>query len=323
MTRIALLGAGDVANLHAQAVTACEGAELAGLWNRSLERGQEKSALFGCRLYESAAAAVGDPSVDAVLVLTNVETHHHYARLALDAGKHVLIEKPVAVNADQVEDLRDTAAARGLQCMPGHNYIYEPGVMRAREQLQSGRLGTLVSLYVLFNIAHSEEIAERYPGVITQIMTHHAYILLYLAGRPVRLSAMKARLHYERIAQEDLAMVNLQLEEGALAHFCASFAADDHAGDPWTMMIKIIGTQGATRYSYRDWVEYRAGTAHSQLYAAYPASICNEIEYFVQRCIGRGEAPLSTIQDARTALDIVAACEHSAETGEFVELVHP
>ena len=323
MTRIAFIGAGDVANRHAEAIAACEEAELAGLWTRTRAHGEEKSSRFGCRLFESAEQAICHPDVDAVFVLTNLETHHQYARLALEAGKHVLIEKPVAVNADQIHDLRDAAAAKGLQCVPGHNYIYEPGVIRMREMLTGGNLGKLVSVYVLYNIAHAEEIAARYPGVIRQILTHHAYILLYLAGRPVRLSAMKATLHYEEISQEDLAMVNLQLEDGALAHFCASFAADDHAGDPWTMMVKVIGTEGAARYSYRDWVEYRAAEAHSQVYAAYSESIRNEVEHFVSRCIARGEPPLSTLDEALTAHQIVTACERSADTGESVTLEHP
>ena len=60
---------------------------------------------------------------------------------------------------------------------------------------------------------------------------------------------MKATLHYKELPQEDIAMVNLAMENGALAHFCASFAADDHSADPWTMMVKVIGTAGSTRYS--------------------------------------------------------------------------
>ena len=320
MTRIGFIGAGDVSNRHAEAIAACENASLSGLWSIDHSQSEEKASRFGCRRFDSAEALVNASEVDAVFVLTNLETHHRYAKLALAAGKHVLIEKPVAENVEQIHDLRDIATREKLICMPGHNYIYEPGMSRGRELLQSGKLGTLVSVYVLYNIAHPEEVAARYPGVIRQIMTHHAYILLYLAGAPVRLSAMKAALHYERITQEDIAMVNLQLADGAMAHFCASFAADDHAGDPWTMIVKVIGTEGATRYSYRDWVEYRPGEVHSQVYTAYHQSICNEVDHFVNGCIGRGMTPLSTLDDAVVAHQIVQAAEHAAETGETARL---
>lgn len=320
MVRIGFIGAGDVANRHAEAIATCDNAELAGLWTRNEQRADEKARRFQCPRYDSPEALVRDAGVDAVFVLTNLETHHRYARLALDAGKHVLIEKPVAVNAKEIRDLRDTAADRKLLCMPGHNYIYEAGMMRTREMLRSGRLGRLVAVYVLFNIHHPEEVAARYPGVIRQIMTHHAYILLYLAGRPTELSAMKATLSYEKLTREDIALVNLRLEDGALAHFSASFAADDHSGDSWTMLVKVIGTQGATRYSYRDWVENRPAEVHSQVYAAYHESIRNEVDHFVNRCLGAGDPPLSTLDDAITAQEIVEACERSAATGETAAL---
>ena len=319
-TRIAFIGAGEVAERHAEAIRECENAELAGLWNRNRTRAEEKSARFGCQLYESPEALVADPTVDAVFVLTDLETHHQYARLALIAGKHVLVEKPVAADAAQIRDLRDLAAEKGLWCVPGHNYIYEQGLMRTRAMLRAGKLGSLVSIHILYNIAHAEDVAARYPGVIKQIMTHHAYMLLYLAEPPVHLSALKSTLHYKDITQEDIAMVNLKLKNGALVHFGASFAADDHSGDPWTMMVKVIGTAGATRYSYRDWVEYSPGEAHSQTFLAYPQSIIGEVDYFVNHCLRRGLPPLSTMDDALAAHEIVAAIERSADTGETIAL---
>ena len=135
--------------------------------------------------------------------------------------------------------------------------------------VDGGDLGKIVSAYVMYNIHHPEEVAKRYPGVVRQILTHHSYILLYLVGKPVELCAMKATLHYQEYKEEDIAMVQMRLHNGALAHFCASFAADDHAADPWTVMVKVIGTAGSTRYSYRDHVEIKPGLVHSQTYTAY------------------------------------------------------
>ena len=58
-------------------------------------------------------------------------------------------------------------------------------------------------------------------------------------------------------------MVNMTMGNGALAHLCASFAADDHSADPWTVVIKLIRTNGSTRYSYRGWVELKPAVVHS------------------------------------------------------------
>ncbi len=126
-----------------------------------------------------------------------------------------------------------------------------------------------------------------------------------------KVSAMKSVIHYDEILQEDLAMVTMKMKNGALAHLCASFASDDHAGDPWTMMIKVIGTKGATRFSYRDWVENTPAQVHSQTYSAYPYTIMNVDRYFIEDCIERGKEPLSTMDDAIASQKIIEAVEKS------------
>ncbi|MDH3651889.1 MAG: Gfo/Idh/MocA family oxidoreductase, partial [Saprospiraceae bacterium] len=190
--KVGFIGAGDISVLHAQAIDSLEGADLVGLWNITKDLADQKCRLFGCKQYDSAEALTRDPDIDAVFVLTNLETHHKYTLMALEAGKHVYVEKPVGTDIHELEEIRRAANRSRCICMPGHNYIYEPSVMRAQEMLDSGRLGKLVSLYVLYNIHHPEEVAARYPGVIRQILTHHAYIAIYLAGRPTKVSAMKS-----------------------------------------------------------------------------------------------------------------------------------
>ena len=111
----------------------------------------------------------------------------------------------------------------------------------------------------MYNIHHSEERASTLPGMVRHILSHNIYTMMYLVGRPVHATAMKAMRHYEQITKEDLAMVLLDLECGGIAHLCASFAADDLSADPWTFMVKVIGTPGTTRYTYQDWVEAKKG----------------------------------------------------------------
>ena len=191
MLNIGFIGAGDISLLHADAITAIPGAQLKGLWNITDDLADEKCGLFGCRKYSSVEDLLSDPEIEAIFVLTILEAHHEYVLKALHAGKHVFVEKPVGVTTDEIREMKELAEQKGLVCMPGHNYIYESSVMRAKELLESGKLGKLVSLYILYNIQHPEEVAARMPGVIRQILTHHAYITLFLAGKPVSLSAMK------------------------------------------------------------------------------------------------------------------------------------
>jgi predicted dehydrogenase len=317
---VGFLGAGDISVLHAAAVQKCPGAQLVGLWNRNRERGAERAAQFGCADYATPEELVNDPAIDAVFVLTNLETHLEYTALALGAGKHVLVEKPVGMNVAEIERMKALADAKDLVCLPGHNYIYESSMIRTRELVAGGDLGRVVSAYVMYNIHHPEAVAKRYPGVVRQILTHHSYILLYLVGKPVELCAMKATLHYKEYPEEDIAMVQMRLANGALAHFCASFAADDHAADPWTVMVKVIGTAGSTRYSYRDHVEIKPGLVHSQTYTAYQGSITNEVRYFLVDCLRMGQKPLSTLDDAITAQRLIEAAEKSIADKSVVRL---
>ena len=308
---IAFLGAGDVSTLHAEGVKQCPGARLVGVWNRTLARGVERATQFGCKTYSSAESLVNDPEVDAVSVLTNLETHLQYTLLAIQAGKHVLVEKPAGNSVQEIEQMKAAADKAGVLCVPVHNYIYEAGINRTRDLLNQEKLGKLVSLYVLYNIHHPERVTVRYPGVIRQILTHHAYITLYLSGQPESLSALKSTLNDGTVPQENLAMVIMKMKSGALSHLCASFASDDHSGDPWTFLIKVIGSKGATRFSYRDWVENKPAVVHSQTYSAYPYSIRNTVAHFIDRCIRHGDAPLSSIDDAITCQRIIEACEAS------------
>jgi predicted dehydrogenase len=317
---IGFIGAGDISILHARAVQKCPGAKLVGLWNRSQDRARERASEFGCKNFATPEALVNDPGIHAVFVLTNLETHLEYTKLALNAGKHVLVEKPVGVSVAEIEEMKQLADAKKLVCMPGHNYIYEASMNRSKELIEAGDIGRLVSCYAMYNIHHPEEVASRYPGVVRQILTHNSYILLYLVGKPKRLCAMKACLHYKQYKEEDIAMVQLEMENGALAHFCASFAADDHAADPWTVMVKVIGTGGSTRYSYRDHVEIKPGLVHSQTYTAYAGSIVNEVRHFIENCVRRGEPPLSTMADAISAQKMIEACEKSIREGSIVGL---
>jgi predicted dehydrogenase len=317
---IGFIGAGDIADLHAEAINDMAGAKLVGLWNRTPEKGKAKAEQFGCRTYNSVDDLLAEPKIDAVFILTNMETHCEYTIKAAEAGKHVLVEKPAASSIGELERMQTAIQKAGVKCMPVHNYIYEPAVMRAKEMIANGKLGDIVQFYMMYNIHHADEIRARYPGVIRQILTHHSYTMLYLAGEPKNVSCFMNTVDATIAPQENVAMANIQMQNGTLSHLCASFANDDHAGDPWTCIIKVIGTKGSTRYSYRDFVINDRNGAHSQTYQNYPESIKNTAAHFIDRVVRLGETPLSSLQDAITCQRIIEACELSVEKGIHVRL---
>ncbi|MDR0815444.1 MAG: Gfo/Idh/MocA family oxidoreductase [Bacteroidales bacterium] len=318
MIKVGFLGAGDIANLHAEAVNSLSGVELKGLWNRTASKGEAKAAQFGCKTYQTADELLNDPEIDAVFILTNVETHFQYIEKAAKAGKHILVEKPVADTLDELLKVKEIVDAAGIKCMPVHNYIYESGVKRMHDMVQNGALGDITQFYMMYNIFHAEDNRVRYPGVIHQILTHHIYTMLYLVGEPETVACMKSSINFTIAPQENLAMSIMKLKSNAISHLSASFTADDQAGDPWTCLIKVMGTRGSARYSYRDWVINAPNGPHSQTFYCYPESIRNTATYFIENVLGKGETPLSTLDDAIKVQRIVDACEKSAAEGIMV-----
>jgi predicted dehydrogenase len=316
---IGFIGAGEISLLHSKAIDAISGARLVGLWNRTSATAEERAARYGCTRYATPEELVNDPSIDAVFVLTNQETHLQYVKLALEAGKHVLVEKPLGMKVSELVEMKRIAERCGRVCVPGHNMIHEDSLSRAHELIAHGDIGKIVSCYVMYNLHHSEERAATLPGMVRHILTHNLYTMLYLVGKATRVAALKATRHYEKLAREDLAMCILELENGGLAHLCASFAADDLSSDPWTFMVKVIGTAGTTRYSYQDWVEVKRGISHSRTYTAYQATITAEDRYFVEVCL-KGGKPRSGMEDAIVAQKTIEAIELSIAEGVIAEI---
>ena len=318
--KVGLFGAGDIADLHASGIKNCSSAQLVGLFDIDNQKAQQKSDNYNCLSYDSAESMLKDPLIDAIFVLTPLEEHFNCAINALNSGKHVLVEKPVSSSVDEIQQIREAADKAGKLCVPVHNYLYEDSILRTKELIDSGKLGDVVSIYILYNIHHPETVAQRYPGVIRQILTHHSYITYFLGGAPKSAMAMSSTINDGSVKKENLAMSILELENGGLAHFQASFAADDHASDNWTFAIKVIGTKGSTRFSHADWVQNQKAVVHSHTYSAYHYSIQNTVRYFIEDCLVNGKAPLSNLTDAVISLRTIESIEESIKTSSLQKI---
>jgi predicted dehydrogenase len=319
---VAFIGAGTVAALHAAAVDATSGAHLAGLYDPQEDAARRLVQIHGGHLYPSLDDLLSDPTVQAVAVLSPLESHHTHAAAVLHAGKHVLIEKPVAATRAELEDLQSVAAATNLVCMPAHNYIYLPAMRQIRRCIDSGAFGTITSAWIVYNLHHPTDVARKYPGVLRQIITHHFYSLLYLLGRPSALTALAAEIRPagQRLDREDQVAILLQMESGALVNLFASFAADDQTSDPWTVLFKILGTHGGGVYNWRDSVILNGGAGLAWRYPAYEESFVHEWHYFVHEAINQGQLPLSTLDDAIVAQSLIEAAEQSIATKRTIPL---
>ncbi len=310
--RVAFVGAGTVAEMHGRGVSAVPNIRLVGAYDHDRQKAELITSRFGGRIFDSLEEILSDREVDAVHVLTPIDHHVSQAVASLRAGKHVLLEKPVASTHEEIKLLKSEAVEAGRICMPAHNYIYAPSVRRARRLIETGKLGRIASLWIIYNIFHSDHALSMYGGVLREVCTHHAYSVLHLLGRPRRVSAVASSLRERHAGKEEQAMIVCEMQDGAIANLWSSFAADDPTADPWTVVYKVLGTNGGVSYSWNE-AQFRDEGGPAWGMPCYEESFVEEIDHFINRCVLGGDLPLSTLEDAADALSILIAAERSID----------
>ena len=186
------------------------------------------------RTTTSFAALLEDDGLDAIVVSTPVPTHYELSRLALLAGKHVLVEKPPAMRAEEMDELVEIASERDLTLMPGHLLLYHPGVRKLRELIDSGDLGDVLCVYgnrQNLGIIRSNENALWSLGV------HDLSVILYLVGEDPEESIAHGR-DFLTPGVEDVVFCYLRFPSGKIAHMHLSWL------DPHKMRrMTVVGTE--------------------------------------------------------------------------------
>lgn len=312
---VAFIGAGIVAEMHGRGLAATPRARLVGIYDPIPAQAKKIAKKFGGRVYKNLDELLGDETVGAAHVLTPTHQHVPVALKVLEAGKHALVEKPVALTIAEIHQLQAAVKKQGRVCMPAHNYIYVPSLQRAKRLISENKLGRVAALWILYNIYHSDKIAAQCgSGVLRAICIHHAYSLLYLLGRPARVSATVSNAVHKTLKFEDQASLTCEFSEGIIAHLWCSFAVDDPTNDPWTVLYKILGDRGGLTYSWNEaQFDDKGGPAWGL--PCYEDGFRGEIDHFINHVIRQNEQPLSTLDDAADALRIIEAAERSAVTG--------
>jgi predicted dehydrogenase len=313
MVKIGFIGAGAVAELHYQGLMSCTRAKLVGVYDTNPNLLKRRASEWSVRAYDNIQSLLDDKTIQAVFVLTPVESHYSNVVAALNSGKHVLVEKPVAHELHEIEEMAALAEARGLQCMPAHNYIYSPDMYRLKRAISEDSFGRIPVSWIMYHIHHSEELCERYPGIIRQIGTHLLYTHRYLFGEPVSMSATTSRYLYPKLDRDDQMMLTLTMPDGSMGNLFASFAASDHSSNPWSFIVKVLGTNGSAQLSWQDMIFDRALGTLSRAYIRYEETYEHEIRYFVEQCILEGKKPLSSLGDAYKVLELVIQAEKDSE----------
>ena len=156
--RVGLAGAGYISEFHVAALRRVPEVELLGFYDVDEARAAQAGERFGVSTYPSLAA-LREAGADCIHVLTPPHTHAAVALEALALGCHVLVEKPLAVEVSDCEQIEALAAEKGLRACVNHSLLFDPQVRRAREAIRQGRLGRVVSVDILRSSAYPP-----YPG---------------------------------------------------------------------------------------------------------------------------------------------------------------
>jgi predicted dehydrogenase len=285
-------------------------------------------------LYTHPAELIQDPRVDAVVVATPVSSHFNLAMSALQAGKHVLVEKPIASNSDQTRELIDEANKRNLVLMVDHTFVYTDAVRKMRELISSGQLG---EIYYYDAVRVNLGLFQHDVNVIWDLAIHDLSIMDYvLPNKPVAISA--TGISHVPGQPENVAYITLFFANNQIAHVHVNWLTpvkvrhtliggsekmilydDLEPSDKLKVYDKGITVTPGPEDVYKMLVSYRSGDMWAPRLDNTEA-LQTEALHFVD-CVENGRTPETDGQAGLRMVHMIEAAEKSLRSrGELVEL---
>ena len=329
MTAVAIVGQGYMGQTHAASWTAL-GQHVKYVCTPR-PRGPMEAAP-NARIVTDLAAVLADPEVEIVSVCTPTTTHRGITVAALEAGKHVLLEKPITLSIDDALAIRDAAALASGSLMVAQVVRFFGGHVLLREDVEAGRLGRIVSARarrLLQRPDWADWLADesKSGGAIVDLAIHDFDQMNLFLGRPVSVTS-------HRVGTNGPFETTIEYADGGLGQVLSH--ADHAPGAPFTAGISLVGEAGLADYeisgasptqqegttSYPGVNTYRLATAGG----GYSREITGDdpytrqAEYFLEQ-VGAGEEPaLSTVASSIRALEVALAARESLETGQRVDV---
>ncbi len=177
---------------------------------------------------------LADPDVQGVVIATPVPTHYALAKQALEAGKHVLVEKPPAMRATEIDELVAIANERDLVLMPGHLLLYHPAVRKVKELIDGGELG---EVFCVYGNRQNLGIVRTNENALWSLGVHDLSVILYLLDEEPAEAAAHGR-DFLTEGVEDVVFCYLRFPSGKIAHMHLSWL------DPHKMRkITVVGRE--------------------------------------------------------------------------------
>ncbi|MDQ3127697.1 MAG: Gfo/Idh/MocA family oxidoreductase [Chloroflexota bacterium] len=337
---IGLLGCGTISTQHLEAIAAVDGIRLGGVASASVERARTDGEHWGVPWTTDVGELLGRDDIDAVSILTPSGLHPSQALAALGKGKHVLVEKPIALTVAAADTVIAAAARQGLTLATVSQRRFEPAIAALQAAVAADALGTISlilaeGIYMrpqsYYDSADWRGTLDLDGGVLMNQAIHLVDVVRWLGG-PVRSVAAHAATRTHTMEAEDDAIVSIQFASGVLGSIVATTSADaERPGE-----IRVHGDIGHVRIvgeAFREWqIPGRAapetapaqgptatGTPASATWGTTAAGYIRQYTDFVD-AVRTGRAPVVTGEDGRNAVEIVTAAYESARTGRSVSL---
>ncbi len=339
MIGIGIIGCGSIAiHRHVPEYASRKDCNLVGFYDPITERAQNLADKFGGKVFESIEQLLADKGIHAVSVCTPNKYHAPASIAALKAGKHVLCEKPMAVSLDEAKSMINTAEECGKFLMIGHNQRLAPAHIRAKEILQSGELGKVLTFKTAFGHGGPEywsldkgrhtwffKCDEAFIGAMGDLGVHKADLIRWLIddeiveAKAYVTTLDKTNEKDEPIEVDDNAICLLKSRKGIYGTLTASwtyYGAEDNSTVLYCSngVMKIYDNPEfpiEITKKNREKAYYKVGniqTNESQTKSGV-------IDMFVDSILS-GKEPEISGDEGFAALRIVLACLESARTGK-------
>ena len=305
---------------------------LAAVADLDTKRLEEAARLYHARAYRNCNELLADPTLDAVVISTPARTHFEFARAALEGGKHVFVEKPLAMSSDEARQLIALAEQQQHVLMVGHTFEHNPAVWKIRELIDARAIGDVYYIYAnRVNLGR----VQSDINVLWSIAPHDVSILLYVLGAlPLEVSARGATYLNEHI--EDVVFVTLTFPNNVLAHLHASWL------DPSKVRrMTIVGSEkmivyddvdAEARLRIYDKGVYRRGSDYGEFQLKIHSGdinipridmsepLHNECTHFIE-CVREGKHPRTDGENGLRVVRVLEAAQESlAKNGVTVKL---
>jgi UDP-N-acetylglucosamine 3-dehydrogenase len=327
--RWAILGAGRFGRVHARALASVPGVQLVAACRRDRDQLAEFAREFSLsRSFVDYQELLADPEIDAITICTHWREHWEAARAALASGKHVLLEKPMAATGEQCQSLLSAAKTARGQFMVGHVCRFDPRVTLAKQAIDEGRIGRIISMHAKRNLPIA-------PGnirldKISPLMgdgIHDADLMMWFLGQPpTRIYAHNLRV--ESFQHPDVGWAMLEFGDEAIGVIETNWRLPANTPTQIDAKIEVAGTTGQltidcanTGLSILDKQGLKMPdtvywpTQHGSLVGA----LVLELNYFAE-CIRKNQRPtVITSEEAARAVRVMETAEKSASSGQPVE----